>query len=370
LSGLVASLAAIQVTPARGQLNKIRIPQRDLTFLLRNLSTLISNGLPLIKSLETLARESSLRRMAPLLNAIRGKMESGEMLSSAMADYPRAFNEVLTNQVRAGERSGMLSETLTNVANQLERSNELRSQVVRKLSYPAILVVAGSMSVTFMLLFVVPVFQETYDQANIPLPLVTQALIMVGEIASTYVWIPLIVIPAGVWGLKRARRNPVIALELDRLFLKIPVFGELTRYLVILRFMDVLGDLLDAGFTVVEALRVAARVINNRAIRQSVDGLFSAVTRGERFSRELDRLGDMFPPIVSQLVVIGEKTGSLPKATKHIRDHLRRDIEHRTNVLVATIEPVLTISLAAAIGVVLLAIYLPMFDMIGASGAG
>jgi len=148
--------------------------------------------------------------------------------------------------------------------------------------------------------------------------------------------------------------------------LRWPLFGNFFRDLAVLQFMDVLGNLLESGYTVVEALGGSVDAISNRAVRKSVAELQSAVTRGERFSRELDRQGDLFPPVVSQLVIVGEKTGNLAKASNFIREHLRREIERTTNILVGTIEPILTIGMACMIGMILLAIYLPMFDMIGA----
>ncbi len=347
----------------------VRIPRRDLIFVLRNLATLVENGMPLTRSLATLAQERSLRRYAPVLQTIRRKVETGEMFSTAVADFPDSFSEVLVGEIRAGERAGTLPEMLERIAAQAERADEVRTQVVRKLAYPAVLVGAGTLAVIFMIVFVVPIFQQTYAEAKIPLPWITQAMITVGSFCASRGWIAVVVLVVGVWSLRRARRQAPLAYRIDRALLRAPVFGELMRNLAVLRLMDVFGNLLESGFTVVEALSLSSRVIGNRAIRRSVEELAAAVTRGERFSRELDRLGELFPPVVIQLVVVGEQTGNLAKATAHIREHLRRDIEHRTNVLVGTIEPVLTISLAAAIGSILLAIYLPMFDMIGAAGA-
>jgi type IV pilus assembly protein PilC len=142
------------------------------------------------------------------------------------------------------------------------------------------------------------------------------------------------------------------------------VFGNWLRDIAVLQLMEVLGSLMDAGYNLAEALGEAAQAVGNRAIRQSVRDLQNAIRRGEKFSRELERHGETFPPIVSQLVIVGEQTGTLAKATRHIRDHLQREIERKTNIFVGTIEPTLTISLAAAIAAILLAIYLPMFDMV------
>jgi type IV pilus assembly protein PilC len=164
--------------------------------------------------------------------------------------------------------------------------------------------------------------------------------------------------------LPQIRKRPELAQKMDGAILNLPVLGGWLRDVAVLQLMEVLGSLMEAGYTLAEALGESAQAVGNRVIRQSARDLQSAIRRGERFSREIERHGETFPPIVSQLVIIGEQTGTLTKATSHIRDHLQREVERKTNVFVGTIEPVLTISLAAAIGCILLAIYLPMFDMV------
>lgn len=347
----------------------VRIRRRDVTFLLRNLATLLENGLPLAKSLGILAQEKSLKRYAAVFAELRRQVESGNLFSAALAAFPQAFTPVMTAQVRVGERAGTLAATLDRLAEQLESGNRIRAQALRKLAYPALLMVAGACAVSFMLLFVVPVFQQTYDDAGVPLPWVTRFLISLADWGKQYGFvIPLGLIMA-VLAIRQGRRNPATGVAIDRALLRLPLLGEWLRNLCVLQFMDVLGNLLESGFTVAEALNVSSGAIGNQAVSRSVQSLQAAVHRGERFSRELDRLGELFPPVVSQLVVIGERSGSLTKTTVHIRDHLRREIERQTALMVGILEPVLTISLAVMIGVILLAIYLPMFDMIGAMNA-
>lgn len=348
----------------------LKIRRRELTFLLRNLSTLVDNGLPLAKTLATLAEERSLRKYASFLDELRRQVESGATFSSALAAHPATFSPVVVNQVRVGERAGTLAATLDRIAAQLEGADKIRSQAIRKLAYPAVLMVAGALSVSFMLLFVIPVFQQTYDEAGVPLPWITRFLISAAEVAKVYGWIAPVAIVAAVVAFKQLRKNPQTGVRVDGAILQLPLFGEWLRNICVLQFMEVLGNLLESGFTVVEALSVSSGALGNQAVRKSVEGLQLAVTRGERFSRELDKLGELFPPVVSQLIVVGEKTGNLTKTTAHIREHLRREIERQTALLVGVLEPVLTISLAVMIGTILLAIYLPMFDMIGAMNAG
>ena len=168
-----------------------------------------------------------------------------------------------------------------------------------------------------------------------------------------------------VVSVKKLRKRDDFALGMDHILLKVPLFGNWLRDMSVLQLMEVLQNLMEAGYTLAEALRETADSVGNRFVRKGVRELQAAVQRGEKFSRELERQEGMFPPIVNQLVMVGESTGQLTRATNDICDYLRKEIERKTNLMVATLEPVLTISLASAIAVVLLAIYLPMFDMVG-----
>lgn len=340
------------------------IKRRDVSYIMRNLATLVGNGVSLPKALATLAREDSLRTHSELLDDLRKRVEVGEPFSAALARYPAAFDTLVVHQVKIGEKSGSLAKSLLQISEQLETAGDLRAQVFKKLAYPLVLVVAGAVAIGFMLVFVIPVFQETYSSAGVPLPGITRALLWTSDAAAA--WGPyLLLIPAlGVFVLKYIAKTPALAASFDRALLRTPLLGPWLRDMAVLQFMDVLSTLLESGFTVVEALGESGSAVKNRAVQECVRSLEAAVRRGERFSRELDRYSDLFPPVVSQLVIIGEKTGKLSQATRDIREHLRREIERKTNLAVGTIEPVLTISLAVLIGVVLLAIYLPMFDMI------
>ncbi len=365
-----AGLASLLGNRSKRDASLLKVKRHDLSFILRNLATLVGHGLALPKALDTLARERSVRKYVEMLQTLKRKVEIGETFSNALGEFPATFTEVMVNQVRAGERAGMIGSSLARIADQVEKANRVRSQVVRKLAYPMILIVAGSLAVTFMLVFVIPVFDEIYAEAHVPLPGVTRALMTAGELAVGYGWIVLLAGIGGVVFVKRARRQADFATAMDRFLLRLPLLGDWFRNLAVLQFMDVFGDMIQSGFKVVDALDISARSIGNRAVRQSVHDLQAAVTRGERFGRELEMLGDLFPPVVSQLIAVGEQTGSLSEATTEIRRHLEQEIERHTNVMVGTIEPILTISLAAAIAVILLAIYLPMFDMMSAVGNG
>ncbi len=347
-----------------GSETDVKVPRRELAFMLRSLATLVENGISLRNSIATLEREKSLKKYAHMLATLRRRVDAGESFSAAMAEFPVIFNTLVVNQVRTGERSGSIPETLIRIADQVESGNELRRKIIKQLSYPAVVCVAGSAVVTFMLIFVIPQFEETYKKTRVPLPLATKGLIAVGNVAAQYGWIAPIVVIGSLWAFSRARRNRRFAAAMDRGVLRLPVLGQWARDIAVYQFIDVLSVMMESGFKLVDALAVSVDSIANSAVRHSVEDLRSAVTRGERLSRELERHGDMFPPIVSQLVIVGEKTGNLSKSTRYIRAHLRTEIERKAETMVAALEPILTIGMALAIGGILLAIYLPMFGMV------
>jgi type II secretory pathway component PulF len=343
-----------------------RIKPHELTFIMRNLATLVGNGVPLPRALATLAQEDSLARHRDVIDAIRRKVETGAPFSAAMQEFPGVCDRLTASQLRIGERAGTLAETLANLAGNRDKSRDLRSQIIKKIAYPAMLVVLGSGLITFLLLYVVPVFEQTYAEAHVPLPFVTQMLINVGSFARKYCVIGVGGAAVAAIAVYQLRKQEPIAARMDQALLKAPMLGRWMRDIAVLQLMDALNTLMTAGFTLAEALRQTAESVDNRAVRHGVRKLMQAVERGERFSRELERLKDLFPPIVNQLVVIGESTGQLGKATSDICDHLRREIERKTSLMVGALEPILTISLAVAIATILLAIYLPMFDMVNA----
>ncbi len=351
------------LTKPQGKTNG-KMKSQDLTYILSNMSTLVSNGVPLPKAIATLAKEDTLAKHRDVLDDLRRKVESG-MTFSAAIDQSKIVDSLTINQIRLGERSGTLPDTLRKLSANRNKTAELRKDVIRKISYPALLVVVGTCLITFLLLFVIPVFQETYEDAGVALPFVTQFLIDVGGFVRGYGWMIAVAVISSVVSIKKLRKREDFALRMDHLMLKVPLLGNWLRDMSILQLMEVLQNLMEAGYTLAEALRETADSVGNRFVRKGVYQLQAAVQRGEKFSRELERQEGMFPPIVNQLVMVGESTGQLTRATNDICDYLRKEIERKTNLMVSTLEPVLTISLASAIAVVLLAIYLPMFDMVG-----
>ncbi len=336
----------------------------DGTTFLRNLATLCSNGVSLAKAVTAVSNEPGLEKHRDMLDLLRRRIEAGDTFSNALTQMDDSFDKITISQVRVGERAGTLAETLSQIADQREKAGKIRERVVKKLSYPAALLLVGIAVVGFLLTYVVPVFEETYRSANVALPAITQVLIKVGEIVQTYWWLFPTMAIVFVVALKQIRTNDEYAQKIDRWLLTLPLIGPWLRDISMLQLMETLGSLMEAGFNLAEALEESADSVGNRAMKSGVKDLHQAVMRGEKFSRKVEEQSDLFSPMVSQLIIVGEQTGRLTDSTADIRKILEEEIQRKSDLAVGVIEPVLTISMASAVAVVLMAIYLPMFDMI------
>lgn len=341
-----------------------RLKKSEVTLILRNLATLTSNGVSLPKAIGALANEKSLAKRRGILEKLRRRVESGDTFSNALSLMDAAFDKTTVSQIRVGERAGTLPDTLLQVAEQREKAGKIQENIVKKLAYPVVLAVVGTAVVGFLLCYVVPVFQETYESARVPLPGITQVMIDVGAIAQGYWWAFTLVAVGVPLLLRQMRQNVAFAKRMDTNILKVPLIGPWLRDAALLQLMETLGSLMEAGFTLAESLEEAADTVKNHAMKAGVASLHRAVQQGERFSREVERHAELFPPMVSQLVIVGEQTGRLTKSTRQICKLLEEEITRKTDIAIGVIEPTLTISMAFAVAVILLAIYLPMFDMI------
>jgi len=368
LAGWLRALHNVQLGPGSRPAARRKMSRRELQFLLTNLATLISNGLSLPRALATLGQERSLKKHRGMLKSLRRKVESGEPFSSALAEYSATFKPLMIHQVEVGEQTGTIPDVLWRLTGQVEKAGQLRSKILKRLTYPALVVLAGTGLLIFLLAVVVPQFEVTFNSSNIPLPLPTRMMIATSDYLASYGWVAPIGIAGLLLGWRQARRNRLLAQRIDRFLLRIPVVGPWLRDIAMFQFMQAMGIMLQSGFKVVDALGAANGAIGNRAVKESVRQLQRAVIRGERLSREMCSHTDIFSPVVSQLVVIGEQTGKLADTTGQVEEQLRQQIEKRTDAMVGSIEPVLTASMAVAIGFIVVSIYLPMFDMMDAIG--
>lgn len=361
VNSVIRKLQSIQIGGNRKQ----RIGTKELIRVLQCLSTLVNNGVSIVQALDAIQSDRSFGKSREMLKGLSQTVRTGSSLSSGMKKYSEVFSPVIIHQIQIGEATGELSNALGKLVGQLENRSALKSFLIKKLTYPFILVLAGMGCVTFMLTYVIPTFQTMYHESGATLPWITQFLVDLSS-ACTQHGPVILLIGVGITATAlSAYWNRHLGTAIDRLVLRLPILGNWFRNLGILQFSETLSNLLDSGFTLVDALPGASRSVSNRYMREKLLQVHTSVRKGERFSSVISHDQDLFPPVVRQLVVIGEKTGRLNEVTRQIHQHLKGDVEKLTTALLAAIEPILTAGLAFTIGGILLAVYLPMFDMIG-----
>ncbi|QEG38773.1 type II secretion system F family protein [Roseimaritima ulvae] len=359
----IRTLQEIEVGPSRKRGEGIRISATGQAQLMRLLLMLLENGLSMPRALTALAADRSMRRYRPVLLRMRAAVEAGSSLSTAMARMPRTFSKMQTQQIAIGEQSGSLEHALTRVCEQLERSVQMRKRIVKKISYPILILLAGMGLVIFMVVEVVPEFEDIFNSSNVPLPAVTRVVTGISKWTLLYGWtLPLLGLAAlaAIW---MARSRPRFAQSMDNALLYVPLLGPWLRDIAVLQFSETTLSMVECGFVPVDAVQMAAGCVRNRAVRAAVQSISKAVSRGEKLSSELARHERFFPSTLCQLVSIGEQSGDFPKAMRGTCVHLRERLVSRMDATIGLIEPVLTISLAVVIGAVVLSIYMPMFHM-------
>ena len=335
----------------------------NLAAFFSNTATLLGSGVPLIKALEALMTDETFKHAVPTLQTLTHDIRSGSSLSNALSKHPQSFSPMIVSLVRAAEASSTLVTALERIANDIEERRESRTQLRKALTYPTIVTVLGSGAVGFLMVFVVPVFQETYDKAGMPLPTITVVLIALSEIVGKTWWIMIGLSVLGALLYRRFRSDERVQAVRDRMLLRLPVLGPVIRTVLIGRFIQAFGSLLDAGVSIKESLALTEQVVQHSEFRKMVRELQFAIARGEGIGRKLGEFQSIFPPLLTQMITLGEKSGELGKMVVQIGVYVGKDLKRRTQQMSMLIEPIVTVGMALAIGAVALAIYLPIFDM-------
>lgn len=360
--GFLRKLNSIQVGPKVNG-DPTRIKPAALADLLRMILMLLENGLSLPKALSSLAADRSSRKYRHVLLRLRMSIEAGDSLSSGMQRYPRTFTSMQIQQIRIGEKSGALEKALLRVCEQMERKVALRKRIIKKVSYPILITMAGAGLMIFMCVVVVPEFETVYSSSGVDLPVVTQVVTGASRVLLNYYWtvFPIVGFSAATWFLMRSK--PVIARKMDNAFLYLPFVGPWLRDIAVLQFAEAISSMVECGYTPVDAVQVAADCITNREVKAAAESIRRSVQRGEKLSNELAKHERFFPPTLCQLICVGEQSGDFAKAMRGTCEHLRERLETRIDATVGLLEPMLTIGLAILIGGIVLSIYTPMFHM-------
>ena len=366
LAVLPAGKAADRPTLFGITLPKPRVGLGDLVTFVRHLTALLGSGLALAKSLRTVGEQVENETLAEATLEVSREVESGSSFSAALSQRPDVFDALTVNVVRAAEVGGTLPESLLKLAGDLEKRRNMRRAIVGVLAYPLIVMSIGTLLVTALLLFVVPVFEQVFAKMKIPLPAITRLLLWTSRTAIEFWWAFPIVIVALAYAWRRARENEVFRYRWDKLMLRLPLVGKARRRVLAARFLSAFATLTQSGVSIVETLRLLGDLLPNAIIREALQDIQKHVTRGGRFTERMAAYRQIFPPMAVQMVSLGEDTGTLPDAAAQAAEFMTQEVDHTTKNLMTLAEPVLTVVMGVVVAAIAMAIYLPMFDMMNA----
>ncbi len=365
------SLIIINVTPYRKfsfslnlmpSLSSVKISIDELAVFARQLATMVNAGLPLVQGLEVLSEQSEKKALKLIISKVKEAVEGGSSLSEALGEYPKAFSTLFINMVSAGEASGMLDDILARMATYLEDTSKLQKKVKAALVYPVTIVVAVVAITIFMLVSVVPSFAEIYSSFGADLPGPTQVLMSVSALVTKYLLWVILSMAALVVGFAMIGKTDKGKSVIDGAILRLPIAGKLIKKVAIARFSRTLSTLTKSGVSILTSLDIVAKTCGNKVIEDVIVGVLESVKGGETIAQPLSR-SSIFPPLVVKMVAVGEQTGSLEEMLVKVANFYDDEVTTTVDSLTSLIEPLVIIILGVVIGGIVLALYLPIFDM-------
>lgn len=338
---------------------------RDVTIFSRQFATVINAGLPVVQSLAILQRQSDKEGFKAALKKIREDVETGVPLSDAIAKYPAIFNRLYVYLVKAGEVSGNLDGILERVASYMEKQAELRGKIQTALTYPTVVLVIA-LGVTFFLLTgIVPQFAGILEQLGGEMPLLTRILVGISDFLKAAWWTLIVAAVGAAFGIRIYYRTSNGRRVIDRLLLRMPVFGPLIQKTAIANFSNTFGLLLRSGVNIIESLEITKGAAGNAIVEDIIDETKDAVQRGEQISTTLVKHPTVFPPLVSSMTAIGEETGGVDSMMQKVAEFYEREVDEAVASLTAALEPALIVFLGGIVGFIVAGMFLPMFSIIG-----
>ena len=340
-----------------------RVKLKDVAVMSRQFATMINSGLALLRALNILADQTESKPLAAIINQVRIDVEKGSSLSAALSRHPKAFSRLYVAMVRAGEIGGALDSVLLRLAETIEKQVELRRKVRSAMTYPIVVMVLVLLIVTAMLLFIIPMFKGLYAELGGVLPLPTRVLLGASAVLRTFWWMMFGVGFGISWGFRRWIKTEGGRQKWDTIKLRVPVMGLLVRKSALARFSRTLSALVRSGVPILESLDIVAETAGNYVVATAVRETQAAVKRGDPLSKKLED-HPVFPPMVVQMIAVGEETGALDEMLDKIADFYDQEVEATVEALTSLIEPLLIVVMGACVGGMVISLYLPMFNII------
>jgi general secretion pathway protein F len=339
-----------------------RIGQREIAVITRQLATLLRAGLPLVRSLKAIEDQLQDSPLRTHVVEIREDVNRGLSLAAAMEKHPKIFSPLYVNMVRAGESAGALDDILERLATFSEKTMALQNKVRSAMVYPIFMAVVGCIAVMVLLTFVVPTITKIFLETKQQLPAPTMALLRISNFLKNYWWFLLIVIGALIALSRQMGKRKAVSVFMDKVKLRMPVFGSVVRKMAVSRFARTLSILSASGVPILKAMNIVRSVVNNEVLAQAIDKASEAVGAGKSIAEPLGESG-VFPPIVTHMIAVGETSGKLEEMLQSVADAYDNEVENSVAALISLIEPAMIIIMGAVVGFIVLAILLPIFEM-------
>jgi type IV pilus assembly protein PilC len=342
-----------------------KISMRDIVIFTRQFSTMINAGLPLVQALDILAKQSENKALKDVTRAIVFDVESGHTVADALKKHPKAFSDLYVNMVAAGEAGGILDTILMRLATFMEKNDALVRKVKGAMIYPGVITGVAAAAIIILLVFVIPTFEKMFASVGMALPLPTRVVIGASRFLQGYWWAVIAAVVGAGWSLKKYYATPDGKLAIDKLLLKAPVLGDVLRKSAVSRFTRTLGTLIGSGVSILDGLEITAKTAGNRVIQDAIMESRASIAGGETISAPLQK-SQVFPPMVISMIAVGEQTGGLDEMLSKIADFYDEEVDAAVSGLLALMEPIMIVFLGVVVGGMVVAMYLPIFDMINA----
>ena len=359
------SVVKIDQDAGKTKVGRGSIKTRDVVIFTRQFSTMINSGLPLVQALTILAEQTDNKALAEVTKKVVFDVESGNTVADALSKHPRAFTNLYVNMVAAGEAGGILDTILMRLATFLEKNDALVRKVKGAMIYPAVIMSVAFIAVVVLLIFVIPVFESMFASVGQALPLPTRIVIGASRFLKGYWWIMGASIIVGGYAFTKYYASSSGKLVVDRFMLRMPVLGDVLRKSAVSRFTRTLGTLISSGVSILEGLEITAKTAGNRVIQDAIMQSRSSIAGGDTIAQPLQK-SKVFPPMVISMIAVGEQTGGLDEMLSKIADFYDEEVDAAVSNLLSLLEPIMIVFLGVVVGGMVVAMYLPIFDMINA----